>query len=99
MLEQGIKMLKGELLNLQTHRKVAKIGMTATLTSVVLTSFFVKKNKTARNIHIASGWAFVAFSLYHAGLYDNVFFKNMIMKAQKQNTINNRLKKDGNETN
>lgn len=77
-------MLNGDLLNLQTHRKVAKIGMSATLACVCLTSFFTKRNRTIKNIHTFSGWIFVAFSLYHAGLYDNGIFKNMIVKKQKE---------------
>lgn len=76
-------MISGELLNLNTHRKVAKVGMSVTLATVCLTSFNLK-SKAAKRLHVASGWAFVGFSLYHAGLYDNGIFKNMIINAQKE---------------
>lgn len=77
-------MLSGELLNLSTHRKVAKIGMSVTLAATCATALAIKNSKAASKIHVISGWAFVGFSLYHAGLYDNGVFKNMIIKAQKQ---------------
>lgn len=93
------RMIKGDLLNLNTHRKIAKIGMSATLATTCLSSFYMT-NKTIRNIHTISGWAFVGFSLYHAGLYDNGIFKQMITKAQKRNLEQKRIvkaKKDKNE--
>ena len=71
--------MSGALLNVQNHRKIAKIGMSATLASVCLTALFMK-NKSVRKLHIASGWAFVGFSLYHAGLYDGGVIKNFINK-------------------
>ncbi|WP_169943096.1 helicase [Campylobacter sp. RM15925] len=85
-------MISGELLNLNTHRKVAKVGMSVTLATVCLTSFNLK-SKAAKRLHVASGWAFVGFSLYHAGLYDNGIFKNMIINAQKKQAVEKRLAK------
>ena len=73
------KTISGALLNVQNHREIAKIGMGATLASVCLTALFMK-NKSVRKLHIASGWAFVGFSLYHAGLYDGGVIKNFINK-------------------
>lgn len=85
-------MISGELLNLNTHRKVAKIGMSVTLATVCLTALNMK-SKCAYKLHVASGWAFVGFSLYHAGLYDNGIFKNMILNAQKKKAVEKRLAK------
>ena len=60
--------ISGKLLDLNTHRQVAKVGMSVTLAS--------------KKFHVASGIAFTCFALYHAGLYDNGIFKKMIVKAK-----------------
>lgn len=85
-------MLSGELLNLNTHRKVAKVGMSVTLATACLTALNMK-NKPMKQLHVASSIAFVGFALYHAGLYDNGIFKNMIIKAQKDQSVKKRLSK------
>lgn len=85
-------MIKGELLNLDTHRKVAKIGMSVTLATTCITALSMN-NKAMRKLHVASGWAFVGFALYHAGLYDNGVFKNMIIKAKKERSMQKRIGK------
>lgn len=85
-------MISGELLNLNTHRKVAKIGMSVSLATVCITSFNTKNSASAK-LHTVAGWAFVGFSLYHAGLYDNGIFKNMIINAQRKNAVKKRVAK------
>ncbi|EMG30671.1 hypothetical protein [Campylobacter showae] len=88
--------INGQLLNLQTHRKVAKIGMSVTLATVCLTAFGLKgRNKGSfKKWHVASGVAFIGFSLYHAGLYENGIFRNMIVNANKKNAEAKRLASD-----
>ena len=88
--------INGQLLNLQTHRKVAQIGMSVTLATVCLTAFGLKgRNKGSFMVwHVASGVAFIGFSLYHAGLYENGIFRNMIVNANKKNTEAKRLVSD-----
>ena len=75
--------ISGQLLAINTHRQVAKVGMSVTLASVCLSALFMKsKNRNLRRFHVASGIAFTCFALYHAGLYDNGIFKKMIVKAK-----------------
>lgn len=76
--------LSGKLLDLQTHRQIAKVGMTASLGILTLTAFNMK-NKAFKKAHIAAGVAMVAFSVYHAGLYDNGVFKKLILKNSVKN--------------
>ncbi|WP_169763942.1 helicase [Campylobacter mucosalis] len=76
-------LLKGNLLDIGTHRKVAKIGMSVSLGVLTLTAFNMK-NKAFKKAHIIAGISMVAFSLYHAGLYDNGVFKNMLIKANQK---------------
>lgn len=52
--------------NVKTKRKVAKIGMSASLGILSLTAFAMKK---FYKLHTIAGIAMVAFSLYHANLY------------------------------
>ena len=88
--------INGQLLNLQTHRKVAKIGMSVTLTTVCLTALGLKGRNKSRceKLHTIAGIAFVGFSLYHAGLYENGIFRNMIVNANKKNAEAKRLASD-----
>ena len=83
-------MLSGELLNLSAHRKVAKIGMSVTLATSCITAIGMK-NSSMRKLHTISSIAFVGFALYHAGLYDNGIFKNMIINAQKNQAVKKRI--------
>lgn len=73
--------ISGKLLDLNTHRQVAKVGMSVALASVCLSALFMK-NRSVKKFHVASGIAFTCFALYHAGLYDNGIFKKMIVKAK-----------------
>ena len=73
--------ISGQLLDINTHRKIAKVGMSVTLASVCLSALFMK-NRSVKKFHVASGIAFTCFALYHAGLYDNGIFKKMIVKAK-----------------
>ena len=88
--------ISGELLNLQTHRKVAKVGMSVTLAAVCVTALgMLGRNKGGfKKWHVASGVAFIGFSLYHAGLYENGIFRNMIVNANKKNAEAKRLASD-----
>ncbi|MDL0088191.1 helicase [Campylobacter gastrosuis] len=81
--------LSGKLFDIPTHRQVAKAGMTASLAVLTITAFNMK-NRAFKRAHIVAGVAMVAFSVYHAGLYDNGIFKKFLQKqAQKA-----RLKSD-----
>ena len=76
--------ISGKLLDINTHRQVSKVGMGITLASVCLSALFMKRNKSVKKFHVASGIAFTCFALYHAGLYDNGIFKKMIIKAKNE---------------
>lgn len=54
--------------DLDTKKEVAKIGMTASLVTLVATSFYLK-NKTSKRLHTAAGVAIVGFSFWHHMLY------------------------------
>ena len=73
--------ISGQLLDINTHRKVAKVGMGVTLATVCLTALYMK-NKSAKRLHTVSGIAFTFFAIYHAGLYDNGIFKKILLKAK-----------------
>ncbi|QKF61097.1 hypothetical protein [Campylobacter curvus] len=79
--------LKGSLLNLQTQRNIAKIGMGVSLGVVTLTAFSMK-SRLGKNLHIAAGAALVGFSLYHYGLYNDGIFQNLISKSGKKRRMN-----------
>ena len=76
--------ISGQLLNLQTHRKVAKIGMSVTLATVCLTALGLKGRNKSRceKLHTIAGIAFVGF------------FRNMIVNANKKNAEAKRLASD-----
>ena len=73
--------ISGQLLDINIHRKVAKVGMSVTLASVCLSALFMK-NRSVKKFHVVSGIAFTCFAIYHAGLYDNGIFKQMLLKAK-----------------
>ena len=54
--------------SLENQREVAKMGLAASLAGVALSAFFMK-NPAAKSVHIASGVALIAFSLWHHSLY------------------------------
>ncbi len=58
-------------LDLETKKEVAKIAMTAALGVAVLTAPFLKRNKTAKNIHTGAGVLLAGFSLWHHSLYQS----------------------------
>lgn len=63
-----VKEEKKHLLDLDTKKEIAKIGMTATLGITVATSFYMK-NKFMKNLHVVAGAALVGFSYWHHTLY------------------------------
>lgn len=73
--------ISGQLLDINTHRKVAKVGMGVTLATVCLTALCMN-SRGMKKLHTVSGIAFTCFAIYHAGLYDNGVFKKMILKAK-----------------
>jgi len=79
-LKKDIK-ISGQLLDINTHRKVAKVGMSVTLATVCLTALCMN-SRGMKKLHTVSGIAFTCFAIYHAGLYDNGVFKKMILKAK-----------------
>ncbi|WP_069636314.1 helicase [Campylobacter pinnipediorum] len=86
--------ISGQLLDLNVQRKFAKVGMSVSLGVLTLTAFNMK-NKTFKKAHTVAGIAMVAFSVYHAGLYDNGIFKKMILK---QSNKAKRVKKDSDKS-
>lgn len=74
-------------ISLDTKKEIAKIGMTASMGVVVATSFFMKKNKLSKRLHIGAGAALVGFSLWHHLLYQPE------KKAQKTQSKNSDIKK------
>ena len=79
-MKKDIK-ISGQLLDINTHRKVAKVGMSVTLATVCLTALCMN-GRGMKKLHTVSGIAFTCFAIYHAGLYDNGIFKKMILKAK-----------------
>ncbi|MGP1359949.1 MULTISPECIES: helicase [Campylobacter] len=79
-MKKDIK-ISGQLLDINTHRKVAKVGMGVTLATVCLTALCMN-GRGMKKLHTVSGIAFTCFAIYHAGLYDNGIFKKMILKAK-----------------
>ncbi len=53
---------------LDTKKEIAKIGMTASLGTLVITSFDLK-SKTSKTLHSLAGATLVGFSLWHHFLY------------------------------
>ncbi len=53
---------------LDTKKEIAKIGMTASLGTLVVTSLNLK-TKTSKTLHVLSGATLVGFSLWHHFLY------------------------------
>ena len=56
-------------MDLEAKKEIAKIAMTASLGTTVLTAPFLKGNKAMKNIHTGAGVLFVGFSLWHHFLY------------------------------
>ncbi len=70
---QNENMIKNKLnalkdIPLDTKKEIAKIGMTASLGTLVVTSFNLK-SKTSKTLHVVSGATLVGFSLWHHFLY------------------------------
>lgn len=83
-------LISGKLLDIDSHRKIAKVGMSVSLATLVLTAFGMK-NKSIKKLHVVAGVAMVGFSLYHAGLYDNGIFKKAINKASKNSRLKSKI--------
>ncbi|MBR8462195.1 helicase [Campylobacter sp. faydin G-24] len=73
--------ISGKLLNLQTQRTIAKVGMGISLGLVTLTAFNMK-NRFSKGLHVAAGVSLVAFSFYHYGLYNDCIFQTMLTKKR-----------------
>lgn len=78
----GASFISGSLLDIDAHRRFAKVGMSVSLATLVVTAFGMK-NKTIKRTHIIAGVCMVGFSLYHAGLYGDGVFKKLINSAKK----------------
>lgn len=59
---------KNPSLDLDTKKEIAKIGMTASLGVVTVTSFYMK-TRLIKNLHIGAGVALIGFSFWHHMLY------------------------------
>ncbi len=72
MQKENLIEKKGKILNLDldTKKEIAKIGMTASLGTVLGTSLYMK-NKFMKNLHIGSGVALIGFSFWHHMLYQS----------------------------
>ncbi len=71
-------------LDLETKKEVAKIAMTAALGVAVLTAPFLKRNKTAKNIHTGAGVLLAGFALWHHSLYQPERYKKSSAKRTNQ---------------
>lgn len=83
--------LSGSLLDLETQRKGAKIGMGVSLALLTITAFDMK-NGLSKKIHTISGAALLGFSLWHISLYDTKYAKFLNQKKIKRKRRANSLK-------
>ena len=88
MQKENLTEKKEKILNLDldTKKEIAKIGMTASLGTVLLTSFYMK-NDFIKNLHIGSGVALIGFSFWHHMLYQSdkkEATKEVIKKVEKK---------------
>ncbi len=67
---------------LDTKKEIAKIGMTASLGALVVTSFDMK-SKTSKTIHSVAGATLVGFSLWHHFLYQPDKKEKLLVKQAK----------------
>ncbi|PID75300.1 MAG: hypothetical protein CSB23_04280 [Deltaproteobacteria bacterium] len=58
-----------EKIDRDLQKEVAKIAMTASLATAVLSTPFLKGGKTMKNIHTGAGVLLVGFALWHHFLY------------------------------
>lgn len=74
-------------LDLEVKKEIAKIGMTATLGTTVVTSMFMK-NKAMKKLHVGAGVALIGFAIWHHSLYIPIKKKNkQIEKEQKEEIV------------
>ncbi len=66
LIKKPLKAVKE--ISLDTKKEIAKIGMTASLGTLVITSFDLK-SKTSKTLHSLAGATLVGFSLWHHFLY------------------------------
>lgn len=62
--------MPGKLDN-ETKKEIAKIAMTASLGTTVITAAFLKGSKLMKNVHTGAGVLLVGFSLWHHFLYQS----------------------------
>lgn len=56
-------------LDLEVKKEIAKVGLTVTLGTTVITSMFMK-NSAMKKLHVGAGVALVGFSIWHHMLYN-----------------------------
>ena len=71
-----------DVMDLETKKEIAKIGMTVSLGLTVGTALFWKVKKM-KNLHTGAGMALVGFSLWHHLLYQPE--KKAAIEAQNSN--------------
>lgn len=72
---------------IDTQKEIAKIGMTASIGTLVVTSFNLR-SKTSKVLHTVSGATLVGFSLWHHFLYQpDKKTKTKELIAQKSSKI------------
>ncbi len=62
-------------------KTAAKVGMTASLGSLIVTA--LNKGKLFRQFHLASGIALIAFSVWHYSLYQKKKKETASVQSQK----------------
>ncbi len=55
--------------DIELRKEVAKIGMVAALGAAVFTTPFLKRSRTAKDIHTGAGVLLAGFALWHHSLY------------------------------
>ncbi|WP_297574714.1 helicase [uncultured Campylobacter sp.] len=73
--------IQGKLLDIDFQRKVAKVGMVASMGLLCATSFNLQ-GRGSKNIHTISGIALVGFSLWHAMLYETPYARYLSNKTK-----------------
>ncbi len=68
--------------DIELRKEVAKIGMIAALGAAVFTTPFLKRNRTAKNIHTGAGVLLAGFALWHHNLYQPEKKRARLQKQQ-----------------
>ncbi len=69
--------------DIELRKEVAKIGMTVSLGVAVFSAPFLKRNRTAKNLHTGAGLALTGFALWHHLLYQPERRKSMEKRQKK----------------